>query len=256
MHAEWQELHRAMIMVGKEMMPEDMVWVATGKDRPRIYAWKSANDTPGWDVFLAEEDSLSKNPQMRLQQALNLLQAGYFTDPQTGMPNWREFRRMARLQTAKIGPDADTAERIRAAQIPEQIKRALVDEGPMPTPQPWDDAMIRAEELLGWLRTAGQTEEPQVVQIVAQLWQTYVMSLMPAPGQMMDPMLMKLMPNQNLMQASQGAPQQAAGGPPATSMGAGRIPGTSPSPNSLIQQADQSAEAASRPQPNQEGSPV
>lgn len=211
-HNEWKELHRAWLILGRRYMPADRVWTITGTDRVLSRSWNTANVKPGWDVYLVEDDSLSKNPQLRMQQADEKLKVGYFTDPQTGQVDWKRYQRMAGLQPESVTPDADAAQHIYASQIPDMIREALAGQGQMPQPQPWDNVWIVAEELKGWLQTKGLSEDPMLVQYVAQMWQQYVMALMPDdPNAMVDPMMAKLLPNQKLAMQQQ-QPQQAAPG--------------------------------------------
>jgi hypothetical protein len=253
-HEEWKELHRGIIQVGKHFMSGERVWIITGDDKPRTYSWARANDRPGWDVYLAEEDSLSKNPAMRLQQAQGLLQAGYFIDPSTGQPDWKAFRRMAHLNTATVTADTETSERIRAAQLPEKIREAILNQQPPPMPRPYHNVYIVVEELYNWLQTRAENEEPWLVEAVEQQWMMYAMAAMPDPGQMGDPAIAKFMPNQKLGGQQQMQPQQP--GMPQSNMGAGTMPGEDQSMGQLIQGADQMAEAQARSAMPHEGTTV
>lgn len=253
--AEWREFNRALIILGRHFMPPDEVWTITGRDKVMTFSWSRARVKDSADVYLAEEDALSKNPMLRLQNTMQLHQAGYYMDPSTGQPNWKDFRRDAGLRLDVTTGDADASEHVYAAQIPEIIERALMANDPtqMPQPKPWDDARIMADELLTWLRTAGRSKPEPVQRAVAQMWFIYAMAMAP-PGQPIPPDVARLMPNQGLM----GAPQQPAG------PGAGGQPSAEPAgpptadqeTASTIQNADQRAQQAVSGGRPQEGAVV
>lgn len=235
----WMQVHFFVAMIGLTYTAPDKRWVIRGHDMPRSYYFGLARDLrPGWNLVLADEDSLSKNPALRLQQSLALLGQGVYTDPTTGVPDMKEFKQHAMLRTPGRAPDSDGRNRAYAAMIPERIRQ-----GEQFMPKPWDDAQICAEELLDWLQTDAQTAEEPLVRQVFQIWMVYANAL--AATGMVGPATARLMPNQGLMQGMQQG-QGSVGNPnsPATGMGPGDVNSEA---QGLIQQADNAAESVARP---------
>jgi hypothetical protein len=197
-NAEWIELHRGIMILCQKFYHPNRTWTVQGKERVRTYFFEQANLLPGYDVAIDEEDSLSRNPALRLEQALNLLQYGVFNDERTGMPDMRLFRRVAGLRLPGVGPDSVGGEYAYAASIPEMLKR-----GQPYYPQPWDNARIIAEELLSWLTGEGRSADPSLVQQVGQIWQACVFAIAQAPM----PTDGALMPQAPLFQQPQGQNQ-------------------------------------------------
>jgi hypothetical protein len=212
-----------------------------GRERVRTYAWKEANLSPGWDLEMAEEDSLSRNPALRLQQAERLLQNQVFTDPATGQPDMRAFKRVAGLKLPGSGPDLEASERAYASQIPDMILA-----GEYPGPMPWDDTQVCAEELLTWLRTSGRTAPRTLLEQVYQVWSIY-MSFMQA----------EVPPLPETAGAAPAGPNAPSGGEQEqpSGMGAGAIPGQQQQPGveaaQIVRSADQTAERAATSGPHE-----
>lgn len=152
-------------------------WQIPGHSRPKSYLWSVCK--PGWDVRLSEDDILSKNPAMRLQQQMELLQAGAYMDMETGLPDFKAFSKDTRLKLPAALADFKTSEYANAAAIPDRIAR-----GENVMPQPWDDANIRAEVLLTWLRGDGASADPAIKALVAQLWLLYAQAMRPTVSAM------------------------------------------------------------------------
>jgi hypothetical protein len=232
---EWKEIHRAVIIMAQKYYDDNRTYSVLGSDKLHNYSWKDADLKSGWDITLNEDDSLSKNPAIRLSQAERLLQSGIFIDPATGMPDVKAFSKMAGIQLPGSTIDTAGAERAYFSQVPEMIAQ-----GKEVNPKPWDDAKIAAEELLIWLRGAGRSSPQPLVDQVSQLWMGYVSIMQPTA---MDA---DIMPN------GMGQPQQQPG------QGQGQGPGQSTpsmgsSPEQTIQQADSAGETLARPGPMHEG---
>src|SRR3990167_2894724 len=217
----WMNVHFMVAMIGLAYTPRDVRWAIRGHDMPRSYSFGLASDIrPGWNLLLADEDSLSKNPAMRMQQALALLKAGVYTDPATGMPDMKEFKSHAMLRAPGRAPDSDARNRAYAAMIPIRIAK-----GEQFMPKPWDDVKICAEELLDWLQTEAQNAPEPIIRQVYSTWMVYAQA-MAATG-MATPADARLMPNQMLMAGMQPSGQSPGGGSvgqpddPATGMGPG-----------------------------------
>lgn len=226
---EWKELHRGIILMGQKFYQPERLFTITGRDRIRTYAAREFIEmSPGWDIELHEEDSLSKNPALRLQQAERLLGAGVFNDEQ-GMPDRRLFARVAGLKLPGIGVDHEAGERAYASQIP-----YLIETNSWGGPMPWDDAVVMAEELLLWLRGEGRNARQDILAAVGQAWQVYMGML----GEDVE------MPS-----ALETQPQAEGTGEPGTgTMGAGAQPQQSQpmavEASQQVQMADQQAEQA------------
>ena len=235
----WIKLIDFTIQIGLKYYQRDRVWAIRGQDMPRSYSWGRAGDIrAGWNLMLSDEDALSKNPALRLQQATLLLREGVYTNPATGVPDMKKFSRHANLRMPGMVPDAEGAHRAYAAMIPERIMS-----GEPFQPKPWDDAVVCAEELCEWLRIEAEKQPEPVVQEVFRVWILYAQAALALGA---DP---RTLPNPAL-----AAPQpQGAGAPGAPdNLPSGIGPGAPPAPNvggeagQIIQQADASAEGAAR----------
>lgn len=235
---EWTEMHRSLLQFAQKYYSEDRFWTVTGRDRMMTFSFKDMNLSPGWDVYLSEEDSLSRNPALRRQDAERLLQLGVFTDPTTGVPDMRAFKRAAGLKLPGVGPDLDGGERSYAAEIPNLLKR-----GKQFVPRPWDDAQIIVEELTGWLRAARHNEDEELIQQVEQIWSIYMTELI--ESQRLDPSLTPSNAQMPQQQQAGGAP----GNEPPGAMAVGGVskPGNVASDaEGITQGADRAAEQAAR----------
>ena len=140
---EWKEIHRAVLIMAQKYYDDTRTYSVLGSDKLHNYSWKDADLKSGGDITLNEDDSLSKNPAIRLSQAERLLQSGVFLDPVTGMPDVKAFSKMAGIQLPGSSIDTAGAERAYFSQVPEMLAQ-----GKEVNPKPWDDAKIAAEELL------------------------------------------------------------------------------------------------------------
>lgn len=202
-------------------------WQIVGHSKPKTYLWAICK--PGWDVRLDMSDILSQNKAMRLQQQMELLQLGAYTDPETLLPDMKAFAADTGLRLPAALADYKTSEYANAAAIPDRVAR-----GENVMPQPWDDANIRAEVLLKWLRADGANADPNVKGIVAQLWLMYAQAMRPTVQ------AMGALP----MAAPAGQPGQPGTPPGQGTPFQGQGPGRQPEGNALniVKQADQSAE--------------
>lgn len=243
---EWLDLHRCILLLGQKYYSADRRWAVNGTDRPRTYEWGEVDIRGGWDLLLADEDSLSKNPAIRLQQATLLWDKGIFMDQATQQNDVKRFKAMAQLRLPGVGPDTEAAYRSYASSVPDMIARGM-----MVTPKPWDDALIMCQELIDWLRGPGMHAPQPIVMQVYQLWMVYAQALQPN-----DPRSAMVAPNAMLMQQPA---QPAMGGQPQLPQASGSVVPE----NSLagdvsqgIQQADQQAEQMARPAMPREGATV
>lgn len=168
---EWVDLGRGILILCQSRYTDNRKWAISGFERPMIYEFNDINLSPGWDIEIQEEDSLSSNKAVRFQQVGNLVQTGYYSDPTTGAFDKKSFAKDAGLKPTNISTETDTADHMTAAGIPEMLRR-----GQQYEPKPWDNPDIFAEELDVWLKGPGRNpnEEPQLIQQVADLWAGYV----------------------------------------------------------------------------------
>lgn len=238
---EWKEVHRAVLIMAQKYYDDNRTYSVLGSDKLHNYSWKDADLSSGWDITLNEDDSLSKNPAIRLSQAERLLQSGVFIDPATGLPDIKAFSRMAGIQLPDSAIDTSGAERAYFSQVPEMIAQ-----GEQVIPRPWDDAKVAAEELLVWLRGAGRSAPQPIVDQVAQLWMGYVSIMQPTP---MDA---DIMPNgMGQQQPQQQQPQQLGQGQPLQQVD--ETPSMGSSVDQTVQEADAAGEMLARPGPMHEG---
>lgn len=234
---EYLEFHRAVLLIAQHYHSQDFVFTVRGSDKYTTYSWSAMNLAPGWDVTMVEVDSLSQNPAIRMQQCDNLLEKGYFTDPQAGTVDWSRYNRMAGINDTHVGPDMSSGERSYAASIPDLIAAdefSVMEEQGKLGPRPWDDVRIMSEELIKWLRGAGRKASPDLQAKVGQAWMFYVSALQPQTPQQAG-----MMPNAIQPQKQ----QQPQGGPGATAGPANEQQG-SPATDAAqhVQNADQQAE--------------
>jgi rubrerythrin len=223
-NAEWKEMHKALLALAVKYYHNDRLMAIPGPDGYETFAMKEINLTAGWDIILAEEDSMSRNPAVRLQQALDLMNAGVFTDPATGVPDTKAFLRMARLNNPEAGYDIDKYERARAAEIPYKLDRGWEWE-----PKDYDNPLIYAEVLKGWLLSArGRTDIPKALIAKAEAVFNYV-NMWAITGAMPDPAMMG--------GANQGAPMGSGTG--------GTPPGGAPPPGASQPGQDMTAPGGS-----------
>lgn len=239
---EWRELYRAALIFYRAFSMPDRTWTVLGPHGTEMYYLKQLNLSPGWDVQLEAEDGMSRNRAVRLQQAMELLGTGFFTDPQTGMLDKKAFAQAAKLNTPVSGHDAEASERAAAASIPEKIRR-----GEPYQPMPFDDPEMFAEELLGWLRDARFREDPALIGQVNQFFQYYVMwaetGVMPDTGAISGAQA-------GQSQAGQSATGQ--GGSPSSFAGTSPELAVGQQAANTVGQADQAAEATARMTAQQE----
>lgn len=252
---EWLELMRCMLILDQKCYAPDRKWAIRGYDYPKSYSWDQVDIKDGWDLALADEDSLSKNPAMRLQQAMMLLDKGAFVNVSTGIPDMKKFFRYANLRMPGAGPDLDAQHRAYAAAIPDMIAR-----GAFTGPKPWDDAVACCEEMVEWLRGPGLHAPEPLVREVFTTWTIYAQALNPqnplSAGLTPNPILAGQMgqPGQVPSQGQQTqAVQQNAG--PGTGSSTPSAPQVQQAPdvNQQVQQADRRAETVARGSLKQEG---
>lgn len=166
---EWKALHVGILQLYQMFAHPQRIASITGPDGVDTFYFGEAKLTPGWDLVMDVDDGLSRNPQVRLQQAMNLAQVGFFMNEQTGAFDRKAFARYAKLPVPDQGYDHAATEKARASAIPHKIKS-----GEGFQPRMFDDPMIFAETLLGWLRGPGTKDDPQVTMQVEQIWMYYV----------------------------------------------------------------------------------
>jgi hypothetical protein len=167
-NSEWKEMHRAALLLVQAYYHPDRKFTVIGPDGMQTYSFDAIQLSPGFDIHLEQEDGLSRNPAVRMTQAMDLLNAGVFMDMQTGQPDMKAFMRHAKLRLPQSGYDAESTERAVASRIP-----YLIENGQTHYPSVEDDPFIFAEELLGWLRGPGRRSSDEVKEMVRQVWMFY-----------------------------------------------------------------------------------
>ena len=246
-NSEWREMHRCALMLVQLFYHPQRKFLTAGPDGMQTYSFDEIRLTPGFDVQIEQEDGLSRNPAVRLTQAMDLLNAGVFIDPATGVPDMKSFMRHAKLRLPQSGYNVEATERSVASSLP-----YIMERGGEHIPAVEDDPQIFAEELLGWLRGPGRRAAPELKQRVRDLWMFYVSwALQGSPPGAIDGM------GQQMGGPGAGGPDQSAPGGSANNPG--RL-GTDMSSNPIsqqagaqIDQADRVAETTARVQQNREG---
>ncbi len=168
---EWLNLHWAMVLLNKYLAPSRKRWATIGEDRPHTFYIEDMSDIEGMDLQLVEEDSMSRNPSLRLRQAIELAQVQVFTGPD-GKFNHKAFAEKAKLKLPYLTPDYAGSEIAFAASIPNMLEHGETYE-----PQPWDDATVFEKEFRGWLGGPGRVKDAFLVKQVRALWEHYAKML-------------------------------------------------------------------------------
>jgi rubrerythrin len=260
-NSQMKEFYRAVLSIAQRYMPKDRTWTIVGRDRMFTFSWSKANILPGWDIAIGDDDILSRNPALRLQQvAQMLLPTGIFADEQTGQLNKKMFMRTLGLRLPGIGPDSVGTEYAYAAELPELIEKAIYSQQQVPEIQPFDDVRILAEELQGWLRANRKGDTPQsVIDAVMKMYIVACQGIQAAP----TPLDAKVLPN--ALYAQQGQPNanpnvpqqgQSQAPQPGAGMPTAMQGSTASETQQSIQATDQQAEQTARMSEQHEGGPV
>ena len=170
-HAEWRELHRGILLMCQAYLHPKKLITVSGPEGLQTFSFEEMVLSPGWDLQIEQEDGLSRNPAVRLQQTMDLANVGAFNDPMTGQVDTKKLLRAARVRMPGLGYDTAATESAAASQIP-----YLLQQGIPHVPKPEDDPAAFATELLGWLRGPGRKmspNDPEFVEMVRQIWQFY-----------------------------------------------------------------------------------
>jgi hypothetical protein len=242
-NSEWREFHKgALILYRCYAHPDRIASIAGPQGTQTTYLKDLELLNPGWDLKMEQEDGLSRNPAVRLTQAMDLAGIGFFADPMTGLLDKKAFARYAKLGLPDAGYDTQATERAAAATIPN-----LVASGVPWQPHQFDDPVIFEEELRAWLRGPGRKADPMLAMGVEQVWMYYAQWAM--TGQM--------------GQQPQQGPATGTGGPSKPGSDQSAPGGTANNPGHLsstiaaraqsaVHQADMVGENASRTQINHE----
>ena len=245
-NSEWKAFYRGTLILYRSYAhPERLASVAGPQGTQTVFLKDLHLLNPGWDLKMEQEDGLSRNPAVRLTQAMDLAQIGYFMDPMTGMLDKKSFAQYAKLQEPSNGYDTMATEKACAASIP-----GLVMQGVPWQPHLYDDPMIFEEELRAWLRGPGRKIDPMVAMQVEQIWMYYAQWAM--TGMMGQPPPQGPAPagSPNPGPSQPGSGQSAPGG---TVSAPGRLGSTiAARANTQVQQADAQGEGAARTQMNHE----
>lgn len=169
-NAEFKALHYGILTLYQCYAHPERIGAIPGPQGTQVFAFADLNLLqPGFDIKMEQEDGLSRNPAVRLTQALELASAGFFVDPSTGVFDRKAFARYAKLQTPDAGYDLEATERAAASSIPYQLAQGVPWQ-----PRSFDDPSIFAEELVSWLRGPGRKADPNLSYQVEQVWMFYI----------------------------------------------------------------------------------
>lgn len=168
-NSEWSEFYRcALVLYRCYAHPDRLAAVAGPQGTQTVYLRDLELLKPGWDLKMEQEDGLSRNPAVRLTQAMDLANIGFFMDPMTGMLDRKAFARYAKLGLPDQAYDTQATERAAAATIP-----TLIQQGIPWQPHLFDDPVIFEEELRSWCRGPGRKCDPMILMQVEQVWMYY-----------------------------------------------------------------------------------
>lgn len=244
-HAEWKDLYKGILIFYKMFAAPERIATIAGPEGVQTYSFAEMQLSPGWDLTMDTEEGSSRNPAIRLNEALQLAGVGYFVDTRTGQFDKKAFARYAKLRVPDAGFNSEATERASASQIPYLLKQGIPWR-----PRNFDDPTIFQEELLGWLRGPGRQEDPNLSAQVEQVWMFYTQWAMQGmmPGAPMVPGVQD--------QASQaGSEMSAPGGTPNNpgGMSSGtksNVPGEA---QQTVSGADSAGEGAARQSLEHEG---
>ena len=169
-NSEYQQLNKALLIVARKFYGPERTWTVAGPDGVEVYYFYDMDLQGPIDVELEAHDGASNNPALRMQQGMDLATLGYFLDGATGLLDKKAFAKFTRLHDPSSGYNLEATERAAAAAVPAKVKR-----GEPVTPQTFDDPMIFAEVILGWLRGPGRREDPMITEQVKMIWEFYMM---------------------------------------------------------------------------------
>jgi len=166
---EWGELHRGILILIKQFYSPDRKFTVGGEHSgSETYIFGEMNLQPGWDIQLELDDGLSRNQAVRLNQVMEMMNANFFTNAQTGVPDFKQAARLAKVKIPSMGPDLTSTEYSAAMEL---VKKMEVGEAVEPGLE--DDPMIFSEVLLGWLRGKGRKADPNLREMVRQAYMFY-----------------------------------------------------------------------------------
>jgi hypothetical protein len=238
---EWIEVGRGMLLLTQSRYTDNRTWTVTGEDKPMTYWFRDMNLRPGWDIDIQEEDAMSSNKAVRLNQVIELNNStGLYLDETTGQLDKKAFAKAAQLKVVGQGQDNREADRTRAAAIPGLIANEQPYE-----PKMWDNPDIFAEELETWLKGPGSSPEADenIVQQVAGLYQFY---LLRSTAYLQQQQAMGAAAPPASGSASTGGPGGGGVAPP-------QAPNVTSEAEQNVEAADDAAEASSAVQQNHEG---
>lgn len=240
--SEWKNLHYCILQLVKKY-GEDEAFGIAGDYGMELYSFRDLSLSPGFDLALVADDGLSQNKAVRMQQAIELVNAGVLGQP--GTPQFSAmFARIAKLKLPHVGYDNTSSQYSAAQMLIEKVEATPELEYALSRMSMVDNPTIFANAIQHWLQTKGRDErqDPELVQIMAHLWQKY-----------------SAWAQENM------APQGVGLAPPPTQ---GTTPSSGPAPTSrqapgdqgsviaqaseTVQGADAAAEGLARQQANQE----
>jgi len=239
---EWQALHKAALQMMMNMYHKERIATIAGPEGNQTASLREVTNLhPGWDIVVEVTDGMSHNPAIRLNQALELWNAGVLNNAM-GMPDIKKFYRLSGLKFADTGFDFDASERAVASQIPHRISN-----GEQITVQAEDDPQIFAETLLEWLRGPGRHAEPMVTEQVREIWMVYAQKFMALQQGMESPVADGTQLGSGSPSSPPGpggrGPRQAGSSP---SVGRGQMDDAADDAEQKVRMADQTAERQSR----------
>lgn len=244
---EWKALHLGLLILAKAYYSPERQFSITGDEGSELYAFDEMKVAQETDLQLEVEDGLSYNQAVRLQQALDLMNAGALGNPQADPNVLRRFSKLAKVKVPGVGNDITGSEYAAALEVPRKLER-----GEPAEPQPFDDPAIFAEVLTGWLRSNRNKQQamPQLFMQVMALWQHY--AAWAAAGQ---PPMQPGQEEQGGGASQAGSDMSAPGG---SANNAGHMPTDAKTSlgqeaQTTVQGADQTGENLARTQQEHEG---
>jgi hypothetical protein len=188
---EWKEALTACIIISQLYYTPERAWTINGRHLPieTSRSWPEAI-RPGWRVRIVNGSVFSKDPAVRLEQALKLKQQNpdYYTDPSTGMYDHHRFCMDAGIQPQMNSRDNRASSRAYAESVPDRVKDAIEGRGKMPTPRPYDPIWDILEAISGWMTSDGLSADETWYNAVQQLGMLYASvalqsGMQPTPAQ-------------------------------------------------------------------------
>lgn len=235
---EMKEYYRCVLTMVKKLRDPEWKFSIMGDFGLEVYSFEGRNGQSM--IYLEQDDGLSSNKAVRLQEVMNLISVGVLTDQTTGMVDQKAVSRLLKIKLPQQGFDAKASEYIAAQAV---IKK--VEDGQIPVQlEVVDDPAIFAETFMHWLRTKGRlpSVDMNVKAEIERLYMVCTFTIRQAAMQQAQ----AAQPQPGQVGASNAQTQSSQGGSPNKDQNALAGGGIAGNANETVKQADKAGEAQAR----------